>query len=335
LAAYRAYGGQRSSTAVEDRQFDDDRAYDYLDSGYSDGPRSDGAFGDHGGGGYSSGDYASPGLPDELPGSITPNRPLDQPEQLAAECRPDEFQAADEPAADEHAPAEIGPQEPGRRLAPSPLFRGRAVFAAVTLGAITAAAAGQSLMPHAPKLNIAPASQPQDVAVMLSTDGDVQQSYEVQPAARVIDAAAQVAQLTATQRMTGEATTAAYVKPANGPVISGYGGSYGTMHYGVEIAGSKDAPIYAAAAGTIIAAGPASGFGTWVKEQLSDGTVLVYARMDGFSVQVGQQVTAGQQIARMGDRGFSTGYTLHFEVWTTAGKKIDPEQWLNQRGIIL
>ena len=32
-------------------------------------------------------------------------------------------------------------------------------------------------------------------------------------------------------------------------------------------------------------------------------------------------------VARMGDRGFSTGYTLHFEVWNTAGKKIDPEQW--------
>jgi murein DD-endopeptidase MepM/ murein hydrolase activator NlpD len=70
-----------------------------------------------------------------------------------------------------------------------------------------------------------------------------------------------------------------------------------------------------------------------VKEQLSDGTTLVYARMDTFSVQVGQHVTPGQQIARMGDRGFGSGYTLHFEVWDPAGKKIDPEAWLNQRGV--
>jgi murein DD-endopeptidase MepM/ murein hydrolase activator NlpD len=225
--------------------------------------------------------------------------------------------------------------EPARPT-PSSLFRSRAVFAAVTLGALTAAAAGQSLLPHSPRLNIAASGQPHDVAVVVSTDGDNLRTLEVQPAARPIDVAAAVAQLTESQRLTSDsASTAAYVKPADGTVTSGFGGSYGTMHYGIEIAGNKDAPIYAAANGVIIAAGPVSGFGMWVKERLSDGTTLVYARMDDFSVQVGQQVTAGQQIARMGDRGFATGYTLHFEVWNADGKKIDPEQWLNQRGIIL
>jgi hypothetical protein len=37
----------------------------------------------------------------------------------------------------------------------------------------------------------------------------------------------------------------------------------------------------------------------------------------------------------MGDRGFGNGYTLHFEVWDPSGKKIDPVQWLNSRGIAL
>jgi murein DD-endopeptidase MepM/ murein hydrolase activator NlpD len=37
----------------------------------------------------------------------------------------------------------------------------------------------------------------------------------------------------------------------------------------------------------------------------------------------------------MGNRGFSNGYTLHFEVWDPTGKKIDPLGWLNQRGIAL
>ena len=319
MAAYRAYGGQQSSTALEDRPFDDcDRLDDYADSDYAR---------------Y----YADAGFPAELPNGFTPEQP-------ATGYQPDEYPEAgfdedgfdDVQEADEYE-TEDPDDSPGperRSRVPSPLLRGRAVFAAVTLGAITAAAAGQSLLPHAPKLTIEPAGQPRDVAVVLNTDGDVRHSLEVQPPARVADAAAQVAQLTATQRMTGEVSTAAYVKPADGSVISGFSGSYGTMHYGIEIAGTKDAPIYAAAAGTIIAAGPASGFGMWVKEQLSDGTILVYARMDDFSVRVGQQVTAGQQIARMGDRGFSTGYTLHFEVWV-GGRKTDPEAWLNQRGIIL
>jgi murein DD-endopeptidase MepM/ murein hydrolase activator NlpD len=184
-------------------------------------------------------------------------------------------------------------------------------------------------------LTVSAASQPHDVAVVVNTTGDAAHTLEVQPAARVVDASAEVAQLTESARLTSEVSTAAYVKPADGSVTSTFGGSYGTMHYGIEISGNKDAPILAAANGTIIAAGPTSGFGMWVKEQLSDGTVLVYARMDDFSVSVGQQVTAGQQIARMGDRGFSTGYTLHFEVWNTAGKKIDPEQWLNERGVVL
>jgi murein DD-endopeptidase MepM/ murein hydrolase activator NlpD len=222
-----------------------------------------------------------------------------------------------------------------RRFGPNSVLRGRAVFAAVTLGALTAAAAGQSLLPHSPRLTVSAASQPHDVAVVVNTTGDAAHTLEVQPAARVVDASAEVAQLTESARLTSEVSTAAYVKPADGSVTSTFGGSYGTMHYGIEISGNKDAPILAAANGTIIAAGPTSGFGMWVKEQLSDGTVLVYARMDDFSVSVGQQVTAGQQIARMGDRGFSTGYTLHFEVWNTAGKKIDPEQWLNERGVVL
>ena len=323
LAAYRASGGQHSSTVLEDRPLHYDRAYDYADSPYPDGGYDGYPDSDH-----ADRDYSDRDFPGELvDGLRAETEARNQPDDHL--YQPDEYEAP--------VSAAVEVAGPGRRgMVPSPNFRSRAVFAAVTLGAITAAAAGQSLLPHhSPKLNIEPSAQPRDVAVVLTTDGNSQQSLEVPPAPRVVDAAAQVAQLTATQHMTGEVSTAAYVKPADGSVISGFGGSYGTMHYGIEIAGSKDAPIYAAAAGTIVAAGPASGFGMWVKEQLADGTMLVYARMDDFSVQVGQQVTAGQQIARMGDRGFSTGYTLHFEVWNTAGKKVDPEQWLNQRGIIL
>lgn len=222
------------------------------------------------------------------------------------------------------------------------------MFAAVTVGAIAAAAAGQSLLPpllpHSEHRSTYLADPGGGMSAVIGTNADEAQSLEVQPVARGMDASAEAQQIAASQKITGQqsadslvqtgqTTGATFAAPAAGTVVSTFGGQYGSFHYGIEIKNVKDTPIVAAADGVIIAAGPTSGFGLWVKEQLPDGTTLVYARMDTYSVQVGQHVTAGQQIARMGDRGFSTGYTLHFEVWEPTGKKIDPTGWLNQRGI--
>ena len=218
------------------------------------------------------------------------------------------------------------------------------MFAAVTLGAIAAAVGGQSLLPHSQHQSTYLAD-PSGGAV-IGTNADDAQSLEVRPVVRGMNASAEAQQIAASQRITGQqsvdtsvtagqTTGATFAAPTAGTVVSTFGGQYGSFHYGIEIKNVKDTPIVAAADGVIIAAGPTSGFGLWVKEQLSDGTVLVYARMDTYSVQVGQKVTAGEQIAKMGDRGFSTGYTLHFEVWDPTGKKIDPMGWLNQRGVTL
>ncbi|MGH3625375.1 MAG: M23 family metallopeptidase, partial [Sciscionella sp.] len=130
-----------------------------------------------------------------------------------------------------------------------------------------------------------------------------------------------------------EALRPKFVKPAQGAFTSGFGARWGVTHYGIDLANAMNTPIVAAADGVIIEAGPASGFGLWVREQLPDGTILVYGHMNDFSVTAGQHVKAGEEIARMGARGQATGPHLHFEVWDPSGKKIDPAPWLNEHGI--
>lgn len=126
-----------------------------------------------------------------------------------------------------------------------------------------------------------------------------------------------------------------FALPALGSYTSGYGSRWGTLHAGVDIANAIGTPIYAVADGVVIDSGPAQGFGMWVRLKHADGTVTVYGHIDSSNVSMGQQVMAGDQIARMGNRGFSTGPHLHFEVHLGGESKVDPLPWLATRGISL
>ncbi|OZD66489.1 hypothetical protein CH272_06960 [Rhodococcus sp. 05-340-1] len=123
------------------------------------------------------------------------------------------------------------------------------------------------------------------------------------------------------------------VQPVAGVLTSNFGSRWGTQHSGLDIAAPIGTPIHAAADGTVSDAGPASGFGLWVKVRHDDGTETVYGHVNDFSVQPGQRVSAGEQIATVGNRGQSTGPHLHFEVHDPSGVKVDPAQWLATRGV--
>ncbi|GGM45396.1 peptidase [Longimycelium tulufanense] len=137
----------------------------------------------------------------------------------------------------------------------------------------------------------------------------------------------------AAERERVAALRAQFVKPAEGVFTSGFGARWGTSHQGVDIANAIGTPIRSVADGVVVESGPASGFGLWVRIRHNDGTVTVYGHINESLVQAGQRVTAGQQIATMGNRGQSTGPHLHFEVWLNGSQKIDPRPWLAERGI--
>ncbi|RNE48618.1 M23 family metallopeptidase [Corynebacterium alimapuense] len=124
-------------------------------------------------------------------------------------------------------------------------------------------------------------------------------------------------------------------KPAEGTLTSGYGMRWGTLHAGIDIANSINTPILAVMDGVVIDSGPASGYGQWIRIQHDDGSMSVYGHMETLNVNVGDVVTAGQNIAGMGNRGFSTGSHLHFEIHPTGSGAVDPVPWLAEHGILV
>jgi hypothetical protein len=130
-----------------------------------------------------------------------------------------------------------------------------------------------------------------------------------------------------------------WTDPAGGPLTSRFGiradptGGGTQFHAGIDLAPGCGAPVVAAAAGVVVRAGPASGYGHLIAVDHGSGIVTRYAHMADRDVLVvvGQSVVAGQQIARVGDDGDSTACHLHFEVLVD-GRPTDPLLFLGARG---
>jgi murein DD-endopeptidase MepM/ murein hydrolase activator NlpD len=237
---------------------------------------------------------------------------------------------------------------------PSSALRGRVVVAAVAMGAFAAATAGQSLKgadPQQQSPDVQPLADSKNASAAIGIGGDSSAAAPsfltvAKPTVQTYGAPVEAQKIAASDKIVNaraaklaaeiaEKKRPKFVAPTEGRLTSGFGARWGTTHYGIDIANSLGTPIVAAADGVVIEAGPASGFGLWVQVQHADGTITVYGHMDSFSVYEGQEVKAGEQIARMGNQGESTGTHLHFEVWDPDGVKLDPLPWLADHGVSL
>ncbi len=172
-----------------------------------------------------------------------------------------------------------------------------------------------------------------------------EEQIEVLPQASVTvaEAEARLREVAASRAARAEAAAAAAeaarpktVLPIDGArFTSGFGGRWGTFHYGIDLAAPMRTPEYAAADGVVLRAGAASGFGLAVYILHGNGDVTVYGHMDEILVEPGDYVDAGETIALLGNRGQSTGPHLHFEVHRGGmdGKRINPVPWLRERGV--
>ena len=87
-----------------------------------------------------------------------------------------------------------------------------------------------------------------------------------------------------------------------------------TYHKGIDIANRYGTSVCAADGGTVTYAGWMSGYGYLVEINHGNGYTTRYGHNSSLLVSVGQHVYKGQQIARMGSTGNSTGNHCHFEV---------------------
>ena len=86
------------------------------------------------------------------------------------------------------------------------------------------------------------------------------------------------------------------------------------MHNGLDFRAGTGTPIRAAAAGTVVYAGPRGGYGNTVVVDHGGPLATLYAHQSALYVQPGATVTQGQVVGAVGSTGFSTGPHLHFEV---------------------
>lgn len=106
------------------------------------------------------------------------------------------------------------------------------------------------------------------------------------------------------------------------------------MHAGLDFKGPIGTPILAAADGKVSFAGWQGGYGNCIEITHANGLVTRYAHMSGFNVSLGQKVSRGSQIGRMGSTGRSTGPHLHFEVRLN-GAAINPRKFLEANPDVL
>ena len=85
-------------------------------------------------------------------------------------------------------------------------------------------------------------------------------------------------------------------------------------HLGIDISAPAGTPIVAAAKGRVTRSSWVVGYGLTIEIDHGFGFITLYSHASELVVQVGEEVTRGQVIAKVGSTGTATAPNLHYEV---------------------
>ena len=212
------------------------------------------------------------------------------------------------------------PQPPGRR---APLW-----FAALVAGALFA------MLPSLLGSPVAVTSSASDYGLGAGSDVGLYGGFDADVRRSITEAEAQ-ARLGELAASRAARAPKAVLPLTDYRLTTCFCSRWGQLHPAWDMAAPLGTPIYAAADGVVLKAGRESGFGNAVYIQDAEGNVHIYGHMRYYDVEAGQTVKAGDQIARVGNEGFSTGPHVHWQIHRGSrdGRPMDPEDWLAERGI--
>ncbi|MEV6836740.1 M23 family metallopeptidase [Streptomyces sp. NPDC051133] len=130
-----------------------------------------------------------------------------------------------------------------------------------------------------------------------------------------------------------------YTLPVVSYTLTGTFGQPGSMwssgyHTGLDFAAPTGTLIKAIHSGTVTQAGWAGAYGYRTVLTLDDGTELWFCHQSSINVSVGQKVSTGDVIGRVGATGNVTGPHLHLEVHPNGqATAVDPAPWLRSKGL--
>ncbi|MEV5444404.1 M23 family metallopeptidase [Streptomyces sp. NPDC052644] len=216
-------------------------------------------------------------------------------------------------------------------------------LAAAGMGVATVFGAGASAVAAEAK---APLAMDTASAVAAQAQAQAHAAQQAAKAKAVKAAAVKAATQKAVAAKKAKKKALGWVKPVNGYTLTASynqgGAMWASKHSGQDFAVPVGTPVKATHSGIVVKAGPNGGgdgpaYGNAIVIKHSNGTYSQYAHLSKINVKIGSKVKTGQNIARSGNTGNSSGPHLHFEIRTTPnyGSAVNPAKFLRAEGVVL
>ena len=171
-----------------------------------------------------------------------------------------------------------------------------------------------------------------DKKAILATIGDEQAQIEAKLVAYARDAAELERIINASPSrgggtFIGTPSASGFQWPVSGALTSYFGQRWGRMHEGIDIGVPIGTPVVASKAGVVSISSYYGGYGYLIDIDHGGGVHTRYGHNSRLIASEGQAVSRGQEIAKAGSSGRSTGPHVHFEIRFN-GAAYDPLNYL-------